>query len=59
MLHPGPRQLLQVPIAQVIVDRRAHVLVRQVDAAHALVVGRERHRHMRRAIDRKRMLMRP
>ena len=56
VLHAGARQLLQIGIGQVVVKRSAGVLMRDLDAAHAFVVGRERDRHMGGAIEGKGML---
>ena len=55
VLHPCPRQLLQIAIGQVIIDRGAGVFVSDFNAADAFIVGGEGDGHVGGAIDGKRM----
>ena len=59
VLHAGARQLLQVLVGEVVVERGADVLVGDVDAAHAFIVRGERDRNVGGAIERKGMRRRP
>ena len=56
MLHARAGQSLQVAVAEVVFERGANVLMREVDAADAFVVRRKRDGHVRGAVEREGML---
>src|ERR1035438_907625 len=51
VLHPRASQLLQILVAQVVVECCTDVFAGNLNAAYALIIRRERHRHMSRAVE--------
>ena len=50
MLERGARGVLEVGVGEVLVEDGLHVVVREVGAADAFVVGGEREGHVRGAV---------